>query len=74
MATTQAEKSSRHLGAARELLEDLEGITSGPGGDPQVKAAAAQAHATLVLAEQVAVVRVLMASEAMQARNGQESA
>ena len=57
---TQAESSSKHLGAARSLLQELEGET-----DPQVKATAAAAHATLVLAEQVAVARVVMATDAI---------
>jgi hypothetical protein len=59
MATT-AESSSKHLGAARDLLEQIEGES-----DPQVKATAAVAHATLVLAEQVAVARVVMATDAI---------
>jgi hypothetical protein len=62
--TTQAEQSSQHLAAARELLAGLEGVTSAPDGDSQTKATAAAAHAILVLAEQVAVARVLMASDA----------
>jgi hypothetical protein len=69
---TQAQSSSQHLAAARALLDDLEGLTHGPGGDPQTKATAAAAHAILVLAEQVAVARVLMASDAAAQRtNGQ---
>ena len=70
---TKAEQSSQHLASARKLLDELETITEGPGGDPQVKATVAAAHATLVLAEQVAVVRVLMAPE-MVAPNGQNGA
>ena len=57
---TKAESSSKHLGAARRLLEEIDGET-----DPQVKATAAAAHATLVLAEQVAVARVVMATDAV---------
>jgi len=57
---TQAESSSKHLLAARTLLEQVDGDT-----DPQVKATAAVAHATLVLAEQVAVARVVMATDAV---------
>lgn len=72
--TTQAQSSSRHLAQARELLDDLEGITHGPDGDPEIKAMAAGAHATLVLAEQIAVVRVLMASDAAQSANGHAAA
>ena len=56
----QAQSSSKHLGAARSILEEIEGEA-----DPQVKATAAVAHATLVLAEQIAVARVVMATDAM---------
>jgi len=56
----KAESSSKHLGAARSLLEQIDGES-----DPQVKATAAVAHATLVLAEQVAVARVVMATDAV---------
>ena len=73
--TTQAQAGSQHLGAARELLDDLRPLTEGGGGDPQTKATAAVAHAVLVLAEQVAVARVLMASDAAaQQSNGQTAA
>ena len=65
----QAQSSSKHLGAARELLQELEGET-----DPQVKATAAAAHATLVLAEQVAVARVVMATDAVSPAAHQPSA
>jgi hypothetical protein len=68
MATT-AESSSKHLGAARDLLEQIEGES-----DPQVKATAAVAHATLVLAEQVAVARVMMATDAITPAAHQPSA
>ena len=57
---TKAESSSKHLSAARALLDQIEGES-----DPQVKATAAVAHATLVLAEQVAVARVVMATDAV---------
>ena len=61
---TQAQPSP-HLATARRLLDDV----TGPGGDdPQVKATAAVAHATLVLAEQVAAVRLVIAAQA--AENG----
>ena len=61
MPSTQT--SSQHLNAARQLLDelDLDGAA-----DPQVKATAAVAHATLVLAEQVAVARVVMATDAAE--------
>jgi len=58
--TTKAEKSSQHLAKARELLREVDEVNA----DPQAKATAAAAHATLVLAEQVAVARVLMATDA----------
>ena len=54
---------SHHLASARQLLDDL---TTDIGADPDVKAAAAGAHATLVLAEQVAALRLVMAAEAVQ--------
>ena len=66
---TQAEASSKHLGAARRLLHDLEGET-----DPQVMATAAAAHATLVLAEQGAVARVVMATDTVSPAAHQPSA
>jgi hypothetical protein len=62
--TTQGQSSSQHLTAARELLVELEAVTMRPEGDAQTKATAAAAHAILVLAEQVAVVRVLLAGNA----------
>ena len=65
----QAQSSSKHLGAARSILEEIEGEA-----DPQVKATAAVAHATLVLAEQIAVARVVMASDAMAPSAHQPSA
>jgi hypothetical protein len=65
----QTQSSSKHLGAARSILEEIEGET-----DPQVKATAAVAHATLVLAEQIAVARVVMATDAMAPTAQQPSA
>ena len=65
----QAQSSSKHLGAARSLLAELEGET-----DPQVKATAAAAHATLVLAEQIAVARVVMATDTVSPALHQPSA
>ena len=61
--------SSPHLSAARELLGDLEAVTTGPGSEHQVKATAAVAHAVLVLAEQVAAARVLMFADASKLAN-----
>jgi len=55
--------TSPHLTAARRLLDDISEET-----DPQVKVSAANAHATLVLAEQLAAVRLVLAADAM---NGQ---
>lgn len=69
--TTQSQSGSQHLAAARELLDELQAV---PGGDPQTKATAAAAHAILVLAEQVAVARVLMASDAAAQRTNGEPA
>jgi hypothetical protein len=66
--TTQGQSSSQHLAAARELLVELEAVTMRAEGDPQTKATAAAAHAVLVLAEQVAVVRVLLAGNALSQR------
>ena len=60
---TQAQPST-HLTAARHLLDEV-GATD--GDDPQVKATAAVAHATLVLAEQVAAVRLVMSANAVNA-------
>jgi hypothetical protein len=51
---------SRHLTAARQLLDDL-----GEPLDPQTQASAAAAHAILVLAEQVAAARLVMAAGAV---------
>jgi hypothetical protein len=65
---TQGQSSSQHLAAARELLDELKAVTQGPEGDPQTKATVAAAHAILVLAEQVAVVRVLLARDAVSHR------
>jgi hypothetical protein len=55
--------SSQHLNAARQLLDEL---ALDRTADPQVKATAALAHATLVVAEQVAVARVVMATDAAE--------
>ena len=65
---TETKAKSQHLATARQLLDEV-----GPGGDPQTKATAAVAHSILVLAEQVAVARVLMVSEAVQQANGQDA-
>ena len=63
---TQAQISP-HLASARQLLED---VTGDEPVDPQVKATAASAHATLVLAEQVAALRLVVAADAVQRDGG----
>ena len=68
--STQAESSSQHLASARELLAQID---AAPNSDPQTKATAAIAHSVLVLAEQVAVARVLMAADAARQMNGNEA-
>ena len=65
---SEVKSSSHHLAAAQALLEELEPVTQRPETDPQTKATTAVGHAILVLAEQVAVVRVLMVGEAMSQR------
>ena len=70
---TQPQTASQHLTAARKLLDELEVATQDPAGDPQTKAAVAAAHATLVLAEQVAAVRVLLVGEALSRRQDGQS-
>jgi len=72
--TTHGQSSSQHLAEARELLEELKAVTQGPDGEPQTKATAAAAHAILVLAEQVAVVRVLLAGDAASRRTDAQPA
>jgi hypothetical protein len=59
---TQAQPSP-HLATARQLLDD---VVADGSADPQAKATAAAAHATLVLAEQVAALRLVAAAEAVQ--------
>lgn len=69
---SKTDMKSQHLESARELLTNLEGMTRSPGADPQVQATTAIAQSILVLAEQVALVRVLMAADL--ARNGKAQA
>src|SRR3954464_1146988 len=57
---TQAQ-TTQHLDAARQLLDD---VMEEAAAAPRPKATAAVAHATLVLAEQVAAVRLVMAADA----------
>jgi hypothetical protein len=66
--TTQAPQASQDLAAARELLDELQPMTQGPDADSHTKAMTAAAHSILVLAEQVAAIRILMVGDAM-ARN-----
>ena len=61
---TQAQPST-HLTAARQLLDE---VGAADGDDPQVKATAAVAHATLVLAEQVAAVRLVISANAVNGK------
>jgi hypothetical protein len=67
-------QSSQHLAAARQLLDELKPAIEGPGEDGQTKATAAMAHAVLVLAEQVAAARLVMAADAVQKADGQSVA
>ena len=60
--STQAQPS-KHLAAARQLLDD---VAAANDADPQAKATAAAAHATLVLAELVAAVRLVRAAGAVE--------
>ena len=62
---SKTEVSSEHLSAARSLLSGLD-----TESDAQVQAAAAVAQSVLVLAEQVAGVRVLMAAQISHQING----
>jgi hypothetical protein len=63
---TAKQQSSHHLAEARRLLEELKPETDGAASDAQTKATVAAAHAILVLAEQVAVARVVMATDAAE--------
>jgi hypothetical protein len=56
-------QTSRHLSEARRLLDVLEAEPNDT--DPRTSATAAAAHAILVLAEQVAFARVVMAAGAV---------
>jgi hypothetical protein len=55
--------TSQHLNTARQLLDELQ---ADGALDAQTKATTAAAHAILVLAEQVAVARVVMATDAVE--------
>ena len=70
--TTQAPATSQHLAVAQQLLDELDTVTHRSDADPHTKAVTAAAQAILVLAEQVAAIRVLMVGEVMSQReNGQ---
>jgi hypothetical protein len=60
--TTQGQMSP-HLATARGLLDE---VSADGSTDPQVKATAAAAHATLVLAEQLAAVRLVLAASSVE--------
>jgi hypothetical protein len=66
--TTQSPSTSQHLTAAQELLDELDEVTHRADADSQTKAVTAAAQAILVLAEQVAAIRVLMVGDAMSRR------
>ena len=66
--TTQAPTSSQNLASARELLDELQAVNHGTDNDSQTKAVTAAAYAVLVLAEQVAAIRVLMVEEVVARR------
>jgi hypothetical protein len=64
MASPQ-HNTSKHLATARRLLDELADDPSAQS-DAQAKATAAVAHSILVLAEQVAVARVVLATDAVE--------
>jgi hypothetical protein len=64
-------QTSHHLTQARQLLDELEAERNVK--DQRTRATAAVAHAILVLAEQVAVARVVMAADAVNARGIRDS-
>ena len=66
--TTQTPPSSQNLATARQLLDELQGATQGSEADAQTKAVTATAYAVLVLAEQVAAIRILMVRDAIANR------
>ena len=70
--TTQAPAMSQHLAATQQLLDELDAVTHRPETDTQTKAVTAAAQAILVLAEQVAAIRLLLVRNAVsQSENGQ---
>ena len=72
--TTQAPPTSQHLTAAQKLLDELDAVTQQPDSDTQTKAVTAVAQSILVLAEQVAAIRVLMVGDAMSHRRNDQPA
>lgn len=70
--TTQATPTSQHLAAAQTLLDELDEVIQRTDCNPQTKAVTAAAQSILVLAEQVAAIRVLMVGSAVSNQgNGQ---
>jgi hypothetical protein len=61
--TTQAPPMSQHLAAAEQLLGELTATIESGDPDTQTKAVTATAQAVLVLAEQVAAMRVVMVQD-----------
>jgi hypothetical protein len=75
MSATNQNNPSQHLASARALLVDLESVVGAPDSDAQVKATVAVAQSVLVLAEQVAALRVLGGADAAAlGANGQAAA
>jgi hypothetical protein len=62
MAATQ-HRTSQHLDNARRLLDEL---STDAAADAQTRATEAVAHSLLVLAEQVAAARLILAADAAQ--------
>ena len=62
MAATQ-HRTSQHLDNARRLLDEL---STDATADAQTRATEAVAHSLLVLAEQVAAARLIMAADAAE--------
>ena len=63
MATTTQHSTSQHLDNARMLLD---GLASDANADAQTRATEAVAHSILVLAEQVAAARLILAADAAE--------
>jgi len=63
MATSAQQSTSQHLDHARRLLDQL---SSDATADPRTRATEAVAHSILVLAEQVAAARLILAADAAE--------